>query len=529
MIGVQTRLERMRRKSAERYSQQCEEAAQGEKQPIDAMRVIHDVRQTSIRLTAFGVYSTPRTSARLEMLSGAPPARQTLLAGPTRRARRPGVLVGLRAPRHEAYRLHVGTKSLIAEASALRHDSLRSLPEKQRETVTPPRAPSLWKDRMQKRHFILVARASLGNLIRVAAGIMRSNDRLLLISSQHKRPRLTERPAASHMKTSLRVGTSLLLVCTLFALESALAQSKEVASTYPVRPIRFVIPFAPGGSSDTIVRAMGPQLGDQLGQQIVLDNRSGASGALGTQIIAKALPDGHTIGLAYIATMATNPAISGDVGYDPVKDFAPITQLTASANVLAIHPSVGVSTVKELIALAKAKPGQLNYASGGIGTIGHMSAELLQHAAGIRLNHIVYKGSGQAVIDLLGGHVGILVGGMSAVAGHAKVGKLKLLAVTGKQRMSIAPDIPTIAESGYPGFEAVGWFGALAPARTPKPIVARLNSEIIKAVQMPVVRDRLVAIGFDVVTSTPEEFARYIAAEVATWRTVAKQMGLKAN
>ncbi len=332
------------------------------------------------------------------------------------------------------------------------------------------------------------------------------------------------------MKTSIRLSTPLLLITALLPLEVALAQSKDAAgAAYPVRPIRFVIPFAPGGSSDTIVRAMGPQLADQLGQQIVLDNRSGASGALGTQIIAKAAPDGHTIGLAYIATMATNPAISGDVGYDPVKDFAPITQLTASANVLAIHPSVGVSSVKELVALAKAKPGQLNYSSGGIGTIGHMSAELLQHAAGIRLNHIVYKGSGQAVIDLLGGHVGIMLGGMSAVAGHAKAGKLKLLAVTGKQRMTIAPDIPTIAESGYPGFEAVGWFGALAPARTPKPIVARLNSEIIKAVHTPVVRDRLIAIGFDVVTSTPEEFARYIAAEVASWRTVAKQMGLKAN
>lgn len=225
--------------------------------------------------------------------------------------------------------------------------------------------------------------------------------------------------------------------------------------------------------------------------------------------------------------MATNPAISGDVGYDPVKDFAAITQLTSSANVLAVHPSVAANSVKELVALAKPKPGQLNYASGGVGTIGHLSAELLQHAAGIKLNHIPYKGSGQAVIDLVGGQVGIMFSGLAAVAGHAKAGKLKLLAVTGKQRMPIAPDIPTIAESGYSGFEAVGWFGLIAPARTPRAIINRLNAETVKAANAPEVRDRLTGIGFDVVTSTPEAFARYIQSEVIKWRQVAKQMGLK--
>ena len=303
----------------------------------------------------------------------------------------------------------------------------------------------------------------------------------------------------------------------------------RAADTYPTRPVRFVVPFAPGGSSDTITRLIGPRLAEQMGQQFVLDNRSGGNGAIGTQIVAQAAPDGHTIGLAYIATLATNPAISGDVGYDPIKDFAAITQLTASANVLAVHPSVGAASVKELIAQAKAKPGHMNYSSGGIGTIGHLSAELLQHAAGIKLNHIVYKGSGQAVIDLLGGHVGIMFSGMAAVQGHAKGGRLKLLAVTGKERMPIAADVPTIAESGYPGFEAVGWFGLIAPARLPKPIVTRLNNEVIKAINTPDVRERLTAIGFDVVTSTPEAFARYIETEVVKWRNVAKQMGLKSK
>ncbi len=209
--------------------------------------------------------------------------------------------------------------------------------------------------------------------------------------------------------------------------------------------------------------------------------------------------------------------------------LAPITQLTASANVLAVHPSVGVASVKELVALAKGKPGHINYSSGGVGTIGHLSAELLQHAAGIKLNHIVYKGSGQAAIDLLGGHVGTMFSGMAAVQGHAKAGKLKLLAVTGKERMAVAPEVPTIAESGYPRFEAYGWFGVIAPARVPKPIVSRLNSEIIKAANTPAVRERLTAIGFDVVTSTPENFARYVQSEFALWQNLAKQMGLKAK
>ena len=322
---------------------------------------------------------------------------------------------------------------------------------------------------------------------------------------------------------------TVLALASHLPLTAHAQNTPRSADAYPQRPIRFVVPFAPSGSSDTITRLIGPRLAEQLGQQVVLDNRSGGNGAIGTQIVAQALPDGHTIGLCYIATLATNPAISGDVGYDPIKDFAPITQLTASANVIAIHPSVAVASIKEFVALAKAKPGQINYASGGIGTIGHLSAELLQHAAGIKLNHIVYKGSGQAVIDLLGGHVGTLFGGMAAVASHAKAGKVKLLAVTGKERMPVAPDVPTIAESGYPKFEAVGWFGVIAPARTPKPIVTRLNTEIIKAAQTPAVRDRLTAIGFDVVTSSPEDFARYIRSELDLWRDMAKQMGLKAG
>ena len=320
-----------------------------------------------------------------------------------------------------------------------------------------------------------------------------------------------------------------LLSCGLCASALWPLGDARAADAYPTRPIRLVVPFAPGGSSDTIVRVIGPKMAEQLGQQIVLDNRSGGNGAIGTQIVAHAAPDGYTIGLAYIATMATNPAISGDVGYDPVKDFAGITQLTSSANVVAVHPALRVGSIKELVAAAKAKPGQLNYASGGVGTIGHLSAELLQHVAGIKLNHIPYKGSGQAVVDLVGGQVPIMLGGMAAFMGHAKAGRVKLIGVTGKVRMPIAPDVPTIAESGYPGFDAVGWFGLVAPARVPTPIVTRLNSEAIKAAHAPDVREKLTGIGFDVVTGSPDAFQRYIATELAKWRKVAKEMGLKAG
>ncbi len=320
----------------------------------------------------------------------------------------------------------------------------------------------------------------------------------------------------------------LLAALDLAAMPAASGQS-TTALSYPARPIRFIVPFAPGGSTDTLARNIGQKLGERFGQQFVLDNRSGGNGTIGTELIARAAPDGYTLGMAYIATFAITPALTAKLPYDPVRDFAPVTQITSSPNVLAVHPAVGASSLAELVALAKAKPGQLNYASGGVGTIGHLSAELLQHVAGIRMQHIVYKGSGQAVIDLLGGHVGTMFSGMSAVLTHAKAGKLKLLAVTGKQRSPAAPEVPTVAESGYPGFEAVGWFGVVAPAGTPAEIVRRLNREIIGALNAPDVRERLVAVGFDIVTSRPDEFASYIKSEAAKWKQLVKEIGMETN
>lgn len=298
---------------------------------------------------------------------------------------------------------------------------------------------------------------------------------------------------------------------------------------YPNRPIRLIVPFAPGGSTDTLARIIGQKLGERLGQQAVLDNRSGANGTIGTDLVAKAAPDGYTLGMAYVATLAINPAIAPSLPYDPVRDFAPIAQVTSSPNVLAVHSSIQAGSLSGFVALAKARPGALNYASGGVGTIGHLSAELLQHVAGIEMQHVVYKGSGQAVIDLLGGHVAAMFSGMSSVLTHAKAGKLKLLAVTGRQRSPAVPALPTIAESGYPGYEAVGWFGLVAPAGTPKAVVTRLNRETIHVLNLPDVHERLTGLGFDIVTSAPEEFTSYIGSEVAKWRKLVKQIGMQAN
>lgn len=313
------------------------------------------------------------------------------------------------------------------------------------------------------------------------------------------------------------------------ALLLAQACAAHAADVYPSKPIRLIVPFAPGGSTDTLARQLAQKLPEALGQQVVLDNRAGGNGTIGTTLIARAAPDGYTVGIAYIATLAINPGLYPDLPYNPVDDFAPITQLTFSPNVLAVHPALPARTIREFIALARARPGALNYASGGVGTIGHLSAELLNSLAGIRLQHIAYKGSGQAVIDLLGGQVPVMFAGMSSVHVHAKAGKLRLLAVTGRARTPAAPELPTVAESGYPSFDAVGWFGVIAPAGTSRSVVDRLNRETVKAMHAPDVRDRLTAIGFDVVTGTPEQFGAYIKSEASKWKALVKQIGLKAD
>ena len=317
--------------------------------------------------------------------------------------------------------------------------------------------------------------------------------------------------------TSLR----LLLAVTLAASASAWGQA------YPTKPIRFVVPFAPGGSTDTLARTLGVRLAEALGQQVVIDNRTGANGNIGMEIVAKAPPDGHTIVLGYIANVAIGPSLYDKLPFDPVKDYEHVTLLATSPNVLVAHPSVKATNMKELIAFAKANPGKLAYASASVASVGHLTGEYINQLAGIKMTHIAYKGSGQAVTDLLGGHIPLMYSGFSSTLPHIKSGKLRPLAQTGEKRSPALPDVPTIAEQGFPKFEATAWYGVHAPAKTPKAIVNRLNAELVKALKLPDVRERLTSLGFEIAGSTPEAYGSYIKAEIKKWEKVVKASGAK--
>jgi tripartite-type tricarboxylate transporter receptor subunit TctC len=293
--------------------------------------------------------------------------------------------------------------------------------------------------------------------------------------------------------------------------------------------VRFIVPFAPGGSTDTLARTLAQRLSDVLGQQVVVDNRSGGNGNIGTEIVARAAPDGHTIVLGYIANLGIGPSLYAKLPFDPVKDFAPITLLAVAPNILVAHPSVPVKNVRELVAYAKANPQKVNYASAAVASLGHLAGELLNSSAGIQMQHVPYKGSGQAVIDLLAGQVQVMFSGMSSVMPHIKAGKLRPLAVTGAQRSPATPDVPTIAEAGYPGFEASAWYSVMAPAGTSKAVVTRLNGEILRALKIPEVKDRLENVGFELVGSSPDECGIYIRNEIAKWAKVVKASGIKAE
>jgi tripartite-type tricarboxylate transporter receptor subunit TctC len=317
--------------------------------------------------------------------------------------------------------------------------------------------------------------------------------------------------------------SALVLLCA--ALMAAL--SPALAQQYPSRPVRFVVPFAPGGSTDTLARTIGVKLADALGQQVVVDNRPGANGDIGMMIVAKAPPDGHTILLGYIANLAIAPSLYAKLPFDPVKDYAHVTQIATSPNVLTAHPSVPAKGLQELIALAKAKPGAVNFASTGVASVGHLTGELLNNLAGMKMTHVPYKGGGQAIIDLLGGHVQVMFSGFSAAMPHIKSGKIRALAVTGVKRSPALADVPTIAEQGFPGVEATAWYGVLAPAGTPKPVVTRLHDETVRILKLPDVSQRLDALGFEIVGSTPEQFGAYIKSEIRKWEKVVKASGAK--
>jgi tripartite-type tricarboxylate transporter receptor subunit TctC len=322
----------------------------------------------------------------------------------------------------------------------------------------------------------------------------------------------------------MRLGNMLRASCGPLALIGAVAAFAQAG--YPAKPVRIVVPSSAGGGTDITARIIAPKLAERLGQQVVIDNRPGAGTMIGMELAAKAPPDGYTL-LVAPSTLAINSAMYKKVPYDPVRDFAPITQLIAAPNMLVVHPSVPARTVKELISFARARPGQLNYASAGPGTNPHLSMELFLNMTGTRMVHIPYKGLAPGIIDLLAGHVSVAVATMLTGLPHVRSGRLRCLGTTGEKRASVLPDAPTVSEAGVPGYEASQWYGFLAQAQTPKEIVSRLHGETIRILQAPDMKERLGADGTEPVGNTPEEFARYIREELVKWAKVAKAAGIR--
>ena len=306
----------------------------------------------------------------------------------------------------------------------------------------------------------------------------------------------------------------------------ALAAPAGAQTAYPQKPIRMVVPFPPGGGTDILARLFGQKMSETLGQQVIIDNRGGAGGTIGTDIAAKAPPDGYTL-ILVSGSHAINPGLYPKLPYDSVNDFAPITQLATSPGILVVNPSLPVKSVKDLIALARAKPGQINYASAGSGTPPHLAGELFKVMAKIDMVHVPYKGNAPAFTDVIGGQVSLIFPTMPSAMPFIKSGRLRPIAVTSAKRSPAAPDIPTIAESGLPGYEATSWYGILAPARTPREIVARLHEVLVSIIGSPDMKDKLAAQGLDPVGNTPQQFAAVIKSEISKWAKVVKASGAK--
>jgi tripartite-type tricarboxylate transporter receptor subunit TctC len=305
------------------------------------------------------------------------------------------------------------------------------------------------------------------------------------------------------------------------------ACSSALAQHYPNRPITMIVPFAPGGSTTIVARIIAERMSEALGQQIVIDNRPGAGGTVGTRVVATSLPDGYTLELGYTGTMAIGPSLYPNAGYDPRVDFAPIGRIGTAPNTLVVHPAFPAHSVAELIAYAKANPGKINYGSAGVGTVSHVCGEYFATATGITLTHIPYRGTGPAITDLLGGQIPMAFAPIPATHANADNGSLRMLAVTSAVRSTLVPEIPTIAESGVPGFEAVLRYGLVAPAGTPRPIIERLNKELNAALASEVVRKQLAIEGAEPLSGTPEDYGADIDREERQWSKVVKASGAK--
>lgn len=337
--------------------------------------------------------------------------------------------------------------------------------------------------------------------------------------------------AASVLKLSVRTPPqrkARLGALLLFLALLTVAAGGSLAQGYPNKPIRLIVPFAPGGIADIVSRIIGEKLTEASGQPVIVDNRPGAAGIIGTEMAAHASPDGYTV-ITVVPAHVINASLYRKLPYDPTADFAPVVLLAEMPQVLVLHPSVPANSLQELIALSKSKPGGFNYASGGSGTATHLAAELFKTMTGANLVHVPYKGAGPAVTALLGGHVSMAFVGLPVAMAQVKAGKLKALGVTGAKRSAAMPDLPTIAESGVPGYEALTWTGLLAPVRTPAAVISKLNGEIASILQNSEVNERLSREGMESIGGTPEQFAEYLKAERVKWAKVVNASGARAD
>jgi tripartite-type tricarboxylate transporter receptor subunit TctC len=338
---------------------------------------------------------------------------------------------------------------------------------------------------------------------------------------------LRQKPAASAGEKqfweadAMRINPGLPALALMLAV--ALAMDAARAEDYPTHPIRLVVPYAAGGGADSVARIVAKRVGETIGQPIVIENRGGAGSIIGAELVKKSSPDGYTLLLGQSGPISINPAVYRDLPYDPLKDFAPVTMTTAYPYIMVVSPALGVKTLQEFVALAKSKTDQLNYGTTGVGAANHLVTELFDRKAGIRMTHIPYRGTALAVTDLIAGQVQVVFADPISALPHIKAGTLLALAVTSKERSPVAPEVPTIAESGYPGFDAIAWHGILAPANTPTAIINRLNAEIVAALKDPETKGLLEKQAMQTVGNSPQAFADFIRQDIAIWKEVAEQ------
>ena len=306
----------------------------------------------------------------------------------------------------------------------------------------------------------------------------------------------------------------------------ALASTAD-AQSWPAKPIRIISPYPPAGANDLLARIIAPKLSEQLGQPVGVENRAGATGNIGAVLVAKAPADGYTLLMGQAGNLTINISLMAKIPFDPVRDFSPVTMVASTPNVLVVHPSLPVRTVKDLIALAKAKPGQINYATSGIGSPGHLAAELLNKSAGIRLVHIPYKGAAPALLDVVAGNAHLYFTSAVSAQPFIPSGRLRMVAVASAKRSPSLPEVPTVAEAGFPEFDVSSWWGVVAPASTPREVVMRLQTEIHRVIALPEIRAKLAEQGLDIATNTPEQFAAYIKSETAKWAKLIREVGVK--